>query len=289
MLIDQADQLWIGGVAGGLWVCRDPYAPTPVWEEVTGGQWTAPNPVTGVPQGIPNIAISALAEGPPDLMNFPVSPSTMYAGTGEGWFAFDGIVGAGIWRSTDGGATWSHLQATEVTQTDRRFDHIQKIAVTNSGAILASTREAGLFRSTNFGINWSPVLDMNPGSTTVLGMGSLSNRAADIEIAQNGDIFVSMGFGPVPGGGAGAAFESDGIYKSTADGQFGTWQPLFSPGSGLPDPINLDFGRIEIAVAPSDANRVYALIEEEPPASSGATPTGFPGACYRVLRSDDGG
>jgi hypothetical protein len=90
LLINPTDPnlMYAAGIAGG------------VWKTVNGGaSWT--------PLGdmLPNIAVSSLAMD-------PKSPNVIYAGTGEGFFNFDAIRGAGIFKTTDGGATWMRLNTT---------------------------------------------------------------------------------------------------------------------------------------------------------------------------------
>jgi hypothetical protein len=168
-----------------------------------------------------NLAISALAQDPSNFQN-------IYAGTGEGWYNLDAIQGLGIWKSTDGGATWAQLASTNIST----FGFVQKIVVTNTGVVLAATRSGGIQRSTDGGATWTKVLGSGTG-------GGITNRAADLEIAANGNIYASAGI-----------FSVDGIYRSSDAGA--TWTKIYSSGA--------DEYRIEIACAPSNLDKVYALI-----------------------------
>ncbi len=154
----------------------------------------------------------------------PSNTNTMYFSTGEGYYNADAVRGFGVWKSTDGGSNWSQLSST----TGSIFNYCQKVIVTSSGTVLVATRSGGVQRSTNGGTSWTKVL----GS----GISGSSNYAFDIEEAANGDIFASL-YGS--------------IHKSTNDGA--------SFGSALTIPISAH--RIELAVANSDANYVYALVE----------------------------
>ena len=212
ILVDANDPtgkvVWAGGVSGGLWKTTNIYESSPDWL-----------PVNDL---FENLAVTSIAQ---DINK----PDTMYFGTGEGWFNADAVRGLGIWRSIDGGTTWSQLSATN----NVNFYYINKIVVDPStGNVFASTRDGGLQKSTDAGASWTKVLGQ--------GMTGATNRAGDVEIAANGDMYCALG-----------VFNQDGLYKSTDGGN--TWSVL---GGGLP---TSGYHRIEVACAPSDANRIYAL------------------------------
>ena len=80
----------------------------PVLERRLWGQTLSPGIADAVQPtdlAIPNIAVNSLVID-------PGAPQTLYAGTGEGYFNADGVRGAGIFKTTDGGATWTRLTAT---------------------------------------------------------------------------------------------------------------------------------------------------------------------------------
>lgn len=187
-----------------------------------------------------NIAISAIAQD-------PNNPDNIYFGTGEGWFNADAIRGLGIWKSTDGGITWNALPST----AGSGFNYIQKIVINSSGTVFASTRNAGIQRSTDGGATWTQVLGSGNTATT--------NRGADLAMATTGVIFASMG-----------VFNQDGIYKSSNNGN--TWSKL---SIGLP---SSGYERIELAMAPSNNNRIYALFQN-----------GSNNQCLGIYRTDNGG
>ena len=198
---------------------------------VSGGLWkttdiTAASPNwTVVNDFFDNLAIVTIAQDPTD-------PLIMYFGTGEGYFNLDAVRGDGIWKSTDGGTTWAQLSST----TGFDFDYVQKIVVTSSGTVVAATRGAftnngGIQRSTDGGVIWT---------TVESGMGA-RDWASDVEKAANGDLYASFGI-----------FHNDGIYKSTDDGL--TWSRVYI------STVNEE--RIELAPAPSDADYVYAVVQD---------------------------
>lgn len=197
--------VWAGSVGGGLWKTTNINSATPNWAPV--------NDLLG------NLAISSIAYDPSNTQ-------VMYFTTGEGYFNFDAIQGLGVWKSTNGGTSWTQLAATN----NANFYFCQKVAVNSTGIVLVAT-STGLRRSADGGTTWTKVLGTGLGIT-----GASSNMAYDVEVASNGDIYCSL---------------NASIHKSTNAGvTFGAAQTL---------PIAA--ARIELAVAPSDANYVYALVE----------------------------
>jgi hypothetical protein len=211
VLIDANDAsnntIWVGGVAGGLWKTTNISAANPTWNKIN--------------DFFDNLAVSAIAQD-------PGVPQTMYFGTGEGWFNTDAVRGLGIWKTSNGGTTWTQLSSTN----NSTFHYVMKMVVAANGHVFAATRNGGIQRSINGGTSWTKVL----GS----GVSAATDRAADIEIAANGHLYATMG-----------VLNRDGIYKSTNGGT--TWTKLTS---GLP---TTGYNRIEIACAPSNSNRLYAL------------------------------
>lgn len=195
-------KVWAGAVGGGLWYNNDITMATSPWQNVDDF-WA-------------NIAITSITFDPSD-------GDVMYVGTGEGWFNFDAIQGAGIWKSTDGGDTFTQLSSTD----NSTFHHIQKVVVAANGDVFAATRAGSVQRSQDGGTSWSRVL--NSGNV----------RAADIEIASNGDIYASLGI-----------FSAASIYRSTDGGD--NWTDV--------SPTITTSGRIEIAISPSESSTTAATV-----------------------------
>ncbi len=208
-------KVWAGGVAGGLWFTTDITNPNAGW--------------TNVDDFFANLAITT--------MDFdPNNPQVFYVGTGEGWFNPDAVRGAGIWKTINGGATWTQLPNT----TGFNFFYIQKIKVHPvTGHVYAATRNNGIMRSTTGGDTWAQVLGAWAGA--------LTNRAADIEFGADNRIYVSLGM----------FFDTDGVYRSPT-GNAGSWTKLNTRVNGFP---NAGIQRIELATAPSDANIIYAVVQ----------------------------
>ena len=241
LLVDPTDAagntVWAGSADGGLWKATNAASASIAW--------------TNANSSFNNLAVSALAYEPGS------SPLIMYAGTGEGFFNIDAVRGAGIFKSTDGGTTWTVLP---VTVSDANFLRIQKIVVHPvTKDVYAATRTGGLYRSQDRGVTWTQVLN------TTTTPASATTRVTDIEIAADNTIFASFGL-----------FNTDGIYRS-ATGNPGSWTNLNTlAGSGLP---TTGFQRIEVACAPSDATGVYAAFQS----AAAGTPI------LDIYRSLDGG
>ncbi|MDD3559724.1 MAG: T9SS type A sorting domain-containing protein [Melioribacteraceae bacterium] len=216
-------KLWAGGVAGGLWYTNDITVPSPTWNAINDF-WD-------------NIAVSCITYDPSNTNIF-------YAGTGEGWYNADAVRGQGIWKSTNGGTSWTYLSST----SGNEFDYVNDILVhPTTGDVYAAVRSrfsntGGLYRSTNGGTSWEVVLNPTTSPTA-----SSTYRAADLEIGADNKIYVAMGM----------HFYEDGIYGSYS-GDPGAWMKLSDGSFGFP---SSGFYRIELATAPSDANIVYALVE----------------------------
>lgn len=219
---------------------RDASGNTVLAASVSGGIFRTTNFMSTPPTWRPvndrmnNLAVTAMRQ---DRTN----PAVMYAGTGEGWFNVDAVKGGGIFKSTDGGITWSLLSSTAT------FEYVQDIEVDNNGYVYASLRnletdKRGVMRSTDGGGSWTQVLGMPlPNFTT--------GRAADLEVAANGDVYATLGI-----------FTKTMVMKSPASngantGALGTWREI-TPVHSTPTQ------RGELAIAPSNSNRLYLLMQD---------------------------
>jgi trimeric autotransporter adhesin len=209
--------VFAGSVAGGLWKTTNIFA-----DKV---EWTSVNEFFG------NMAVTSIAQDPSNA-------NVLYFGTGEGYSNADAVRGDGIWKSTDGGSTWSQLSST----TGNNYDYVNKIIVDDVGNIVVGTKSqyinrGGIFRSIDGGINFSQVLDRYDSSG-----GSEYDRCADIELAADGKTyFAAMGMS-----------STDGIYKSTDSAK--TWSLVY-------DADAVSEQRIELACAPSNSDYVYACVQ----------------------------
>jgi len=206
---DHPEIMYSGGVSGG------------VWKTINGGQsWT---PIT---DHLPNIAVNSMAMD-------PVDPETIYIGTGEGYFreiergTWLPLRGAGIYKTENGGATWSLLDATD----SQAFHWVNDLVVSthDSDHLYAATRE-GVYLSENGGVAWQRILDpqINGGC---LDLAVRTDLAVDT-------VFASCG-----------TFAQATIYRRrmTAASE---WEAVLSE-TGM--------GRTSLAIAPSNQRVIYAL------------------------------
>lgn len=134
LLVDPTDvtkNTWFAGSAGGG-----------VWKTINGGStWTLLTP------DLPNLATTVLAMA-------ASNPQIIYMGTGEGFFNLDAINGAGIFKSTDKGNTWTSLTNTLA------FGDINRMAIdpTNANIVVAAS-SLGIYRTTDGGDSWTQVLN----------------------------------------------------------------------------------------------------------------------------------
>ncbi len=223
---------------------RDASGNTVLAASVSGGIFKTTRFTTATPNWVPvndklaNLAVTAMVQ---DSLN----PNIMYAGTGEGWFNIDAIKGAGIFKSTDGGNTWNLLPSTE-----RIFEYVQDIVTDRFGNVYASLRNEsatgarGVQRSINGGTTWTQVLGLPLAGFT-------TGRAADLEVATNGDIYATLGvFSPSQ------VFKSSFALNGLNTGGLASWIEI-TPARSYPTQ------RAELAVAPSDPQRLYLLMQNE--------------------------
>ncbi len=177
----------------------------------------------------------------------PLDPEIMYFGTGEGWGNFDRVSGIGIWQSLDGGDSWNLLASSN----NNAFRFTNRLLFDASGTLFAAT-SAGLYR-------YDPVLDSWGGALLNASNFANNNFIADLEVTATGNML--------------AAVQNDGIYRSVDQGT--TWVPVMN---GIPAS---NFGRIELAASPSNANVAYVILADTTTANSGN--------CLAIYRTSDGG
>ena len=170
-------------------------------------------------------------------------------GTGESWVRNSVSIGAGVFKSTDGGDSWTGvgLESTErISRIVADPGDGETVYVCATGQLWSANEERGVFKTTNGGESWEKVLyiDENTGCSDI----SIDPQSPNIlyagmwQFRRYPDFFESGG----PG---------SGLYKSTDGGA--SWNELTK---GLPD---VEKGRIAVAVAPSRPSRVYSVVESD--------------------------
>ena len=228
---------YVGVVNGGVWKTDD-----------FGRTWTP------IFDSQPTGSIGAVAVSISD-------PDVVYVGSGEGLHRPDLSVGDGIYKSTDGGKTWTHLglrDGQQIPQIAIDPRDPNKLLVAVAGHPYGPNEERGIFRSTDGGQSFSKVLykDENTGG-------------ADVQIdPTNPDTVYATLWEAREGPWENGAWNGTGggIFKSTDGGR--NWQPLTK---GLPEGIV----QANVTICAANPNRLY---------SSVATKT-----AVGIYRSDDGG
>lgn len=214
--------LWVGTASGGVWKSEDAGITfEPMFDDHTQ-------------------SIGAVAVDPQD-------PDTVWVGTGESWVRNSVSRGDGVYKTTDGGDSWTHVGLPDSERIAEIRVHprdSKTVFVCATGRLWSAGGERGVWKTTDGGDSWENVLekgadtgcsdfDLDPQDPSILYAGMWQFRRSP-------DFFTSGG----PG---------SGLYKSTDGGA--TWNEL---RSGLPEG---ELGRITVTVAPSRPSTVYAIVE----------------------------
>ncbi len=200
-----------------------------------GNTW---HPIT---DDLPVLTIGAVAVD-------PTNPDVIYVGTGEANVQSYSWFGMGMFKSTDGGATWSYIGLEETRYIARIVIdplNTDRLWVAGTGSLFGTNPERGVYRSIDGGDTWDLVLSVTD-----------STAATDIAIdpAKPDTVFAAMwerhrGLTYRRSGGP-----TSGIYRSYDGGD--TWGELTA---GLPS--GADVGRIGISVCAGNPNVVYAIYD----------------------------
>lgn len=223
----QPEHFYFGSVNGGVWETHD-----------AGRTWTP------IFDGQPIGSIGALALAPSDS-------NVIYVGTGEADMRSDIAQGNGMYRSSDGGKSWSRIGLEDSQQIARIRVHPTDpnlVYVAALGHPYGPNAERGLFRSKDGGRSWERILSRNgdsdtgavdvtfePGNPRVLYAALWQTRRTPWSVYP-------------PSNGPGS-----GLFKSVDGGDH--WTEIRGNGFAA------NPGRIGLAVAPSDPKRVYAIVD----------------------------
>jgi photosystem II stability/assembly factor-like uncharacterized protein len=239
--------VYIGAATGG------------VWKSVNGGTTFKPMFDKQTAQSIGAIAVD------------PRNPKTIWAGTGESWTRNSVSVGDGVYKSTDGGETWSNMGLKD-------SERIAKILIDPNdgntvyacvpGKLWSDSEDRGLYKTTDGGATWNKILK-GANLSTGCSMISMNPENPKTLFAGMWD-FRRKGWTFRSGGENSTAPSGSSLFVSSDGGS--TWKDLDQQSAqGLPAK---PWGRVVVAIAPSKPDVVYALIESNRSA---------------LFRSDDGG
>jgi photosystem II stability/assembly factor-like uncharacterized protein len=236
------DRIWVGAAGGGVWQSKDAGQ---TWRSLWNKQ--------------DSLNIGSLAID-------PANPNVIYCGTGEANLSLDSYGGVGIYKSSDGGATWKLLaQASELGIPTRigviavdPFDSAH-LLIGGVGADESSPRHddfGGMFVSRDRGVTWQRETFISPNNYWC--------HAILFHPTNPGVIFATFT----------EQGAKNGIWLSEDGGEH--WR---QPPKGLPAPEN--FGRTSLAISPSDPDVIHAFAQN--------TLSDRSDLVLGVFRSGDGG
>ncbi|MEM8982959.1 MAG: glycosyl hydrolase [Pseudomonadota bacterium] len=180
----------------------------------------------------------------------PSNPAIVWVGSGENNAQRSVAYGDGVYKSTDGGKSWSnvgladsgHISQIWIDPTDG--DHVRVAA---QGPLWSAGGDRGLYETFDGGTNWQRILEVD--EHTGINEFVVDPNDSDVIVASSYQrrrhVWTLINGGP-----------GSGIHKTTDGGQ--SWTEV---SGGLPSD---HMGRIGLASAPSLPNRIYAIIEAQP-------------------------
>ncbi len=199
-------------------------------------------------------------------------PNVIWAGTGEGKIRSHISLGQGAYKSVDAGRTWTLTGLEKTGRIPRTVIHPQDpntVLVCALGTAYGPQPERGVYRTTDGGTTWTRVLHVDDKT----GCSDLAMDPRNPRV-----LFAGMWQLDIKTWGRTSGGPGSGLFVSRDGGV--TWKRL--TGHGLPTkPV----GKVAVAIAPSNPDRVYALIET----GDGIPWDGEPTENGQLWRSDDGG
>lgn len=246
----QPGTFFLGTSGGGLWKTTD-----------YGNSW---NPVSDETFTTPSIGAVRVA---------PSNPDIVYAGTGSDGIRSNVILGKGVFKSTDGGESWSFSGLEKAGQIGAVEIHPENPDVAFVAAIgnpFAPNEERGVFRTTDGGKSWNRVFY----HSDTLGAVDLEFHPTNPDI-----IYASLWRAErKPWTIISGARNVGGIIKSTDGGE--TWKPV---NTGLPMDL---IGKIDLAVTPDAPDKVWALVEAPLGNGGGLYLSTDQGESYELINDD---
>src|SRR5438067_445940 len=193
----------------------------------------------------------------------PTNHDVMWVGTGESWTRNSVSVGNGVYKSTDGGETWTNVGLPATERITRILIHPKNgniVYVCAPGPLWSDSPDRGLYKTTDGGRTWSLVLK---GTNLSTGCSSVAMDPMNPEHLLAGTWDFRRKPYEYRSGGEGPDKPSGSRFAESRDGGR-TWKYLdATTRKGLP---HYPWGRLEIAFAPSNPKQIYAFIENPRPA-----------------------
>ncbi len=193
----------------------------------------------------------------------PTNPQVMWVGTGESWTRNSVSIGNGVYKSVDGGSTWTNVGLPGTERITRVLVHPKNgniVYVCAPGPMWSDSADRGLYKTTDGGRTWALVLkgaNLSTGCSTVAMDPANPEHllAGTWDFRRRPDGFRSGGDGPDKPSGSRFMESKDGGRS---------WTDMNADNrKGLP---KQPWGRIEVAYAPSNPKQVYAFVENVRPA-----------------------
>ena len=238
-----------GGAAGGG-----------VWKSVDGGASFSPI----FEEYAQSIGAITLDPNDPD--------NVVWVGTGEIWTRNSVSIGDGLYKSKDGGGNWKKIgfeNSERISSIKINPNNSNEVYVAVLGALWSDSDERGIYKTTDGGETWDKIFYLNE-----------STGASDLVMDPNDSniLYASMWEFRRTGWGFNSGGANSGLYKSTDAGA--TWNKIHT---GFPAG---DLGRIAFAVAPSQSNILYSVIESK--VDMGLYRSDDSGASWTLLNDDFG-
>jgi photosystem II stability/assembly factor-like uncharacterized protein len=226
--------IFVGAASGGVWKSEDGGTHyRPVFDE----------------QSVQSIGAIALD---------PKNSKNVWVGTGEPWVRNSVSIGDGVYKSTDGGETWNKMglpNSERVSQIIVSPKSSETVFVAVPGALWSDSPDRGLYKTSDGGKTWNQILkgsNLSTGASTI----AMDPTNPNIMFAGLWD-FRRQGWTYRSGGETPNDPSGSGLFR-TNDGGL-TWKEITPEANkGFP---KKPYGRLAVAIAPSNPKRVYAFVE----------------------------
>ena len=242
--------LFLGSAGGGVWKSSDGGATFyPIFEDY--------------PQ---SIGVVKLDPKNPDKV--------IWVGTGEIWTRNSVSIGYGLFKSTDGGSNWKKIgfeNSERIASIAINPSNTDEVYIGILGALWGDSEDRGVYKTTDGGKTWDKILYINKstGATDVI----MDPKNPNI-------LYASMWEHRRTAWSFNSGGENSALYKSTDSGK--TWNKIHN---GFPAG---KLGRIAVAVAPSDNNILYAVLETGEKSTNGLWKSINAGQSWEHLNNDFG-